>query len=205
MFLRSLLFLASTLTLMPGQADAAGASPVAASMNVATPIPLQATPRAKLETDAHSHHQVLRVKRDFGAPGRDIVVDAWVPKSGVAQLAEVRLWWVETSQGDIRKPFGKKTKRRVKVKYNKKDDTHWVVTFGAGSKSFDFDVELDAKGQPTVFGDIKDGRKKVDHCEVQNARLFAKKMLDVTVGLDRLEVDCVDAKGVKHSGNLRRS
>ena len=38
------------------------------------------------------------------------------------------------------------------------------------------------------YGDVKAGRKKIDHCRVDKASLYATKLLDVTVGLDRLEV-----------------
>ncbi len=201
MFLRSLLF----FLLFPATDSMAPAVPamMAPVQAYVSPIPLRATPRAELETQSHAHHQVLRVKRDFGDAWRDIVIDAWVPKAGEPSLTEVRLWWVESNDGDIRKPFGKKTRKRVKVSYDRVDDAHWVVTFGAGGRSFDFDVELEGK-TPTVYANIKSGREKIDRCRVDNARLYAKKMLDVTVGLDRLEVDCVDASGKKHTGDLRR-
>lgn len=200
----SLAVLAPTLALTASSSASAALPHVAPVTAYASPIPLRATPRAQLETDQHKHHQVLRVKRDFGDSFRDIVVDAWVPKNGASELTEVRLWWVESNQGDIRKPFGKKTKKRVKVSYQQHDAQHWTVTFGAGSKKFDFDVEIDDGGTPQVYANIKAGRAKVDRCRVDAARLYAKKLADVTVGLDRLEVDCVDAQGNKHTGDLRK-
>ena len=178
----------------------------AASVGVlASPIPLRATPKDQLASTSYDHHQLLRVQRDFGDPWRDIVVDAWMPKSGAGELTEVRLWWVESNQNDIRKPFGKKTKKKVSVDYDQRGPNAWDITFGAGGRKFRFNAELDAQGRPAVFGDVRVGRKTVTHCRVDSAHLFAKKILDVTIGLDRLEVSCVDDQGKRHAGELRPS
>ena len=177
----------------------AGALPILAS-----PIPMRVTQTDELGTSAYTHHQVLRVKRDFGNPWRDIVVDAWIPRGGDPELTEVRLWWLESNHSNQRKPFGKKTRKKVTVKYNKKGASDWDISFGAGNRRFTFQVTLDNAGQPVVYGDIKAGRKKIDHCRVDKASLYATKLLDVTVGLDRLEVSCVDDKGKRHNGVLRR-
>ena len=168
-------------------------------------IPMRATPKDQLATSSHQHHQLLRVKRDFGDPWRDIVLDAWVPKDGADELSDVRLWWLESNRDDIRKPFGKKTRKRVTVGYKRRAADEWQVSFGAGSRKFVFEVTLDAAGRPAVYGDVRVGRKKIDDCKVESARLYANKVLDVTVGLDRLEVSCTDARGRRHVGNLRRS
>ena len=169
-----------------------------------SPIPLRATPKDQLGTGTHQHHEVLRVERDFGKAWRDIVIDVWVPRAGDKELSEVRLWWLEGDQDDTRKPFGSKTNKRVTVSYDKKSAREWDVSFGAGSRTFTFQVTLDEAGKPAVYGDIRDGRKKIDHCRVEKASLYAKKLMDVTVGLDRLEVSCVDDQGQRHRGNLRR-
>jgi hypothetical protein len=171
---------------------------------LASPIPMRVTPEDQLGTGSHQHHEVLRVERDFGKPWRDIVIDAWVPRAGDKELTEVRLWWIEGDKNDIRRPFGKKTKKRVTVSYDKASATDWDVTFGAGSRKFTFQVVLDDAGKPIVYGNIRAGRKKIDHCRVEKASLYAKKLLDVTVGLDRLEVSCFDDQGRRHKGDLRR-
>lgn len=207
MFLR-LLFLSVLIPSADGLASPALMdvnTTVGPLLALASPIPMQATPEGQLTTSTHKHHQLLRVKRDFGDPWRDIVVDAWVPKSGQPELTEVRLWWINSNKNDRRNPFGKKTKKKVSVTYDQRGPRDWQIGFGAGSRKFLFDITMDENGNPVVYGDIRVGRKKIEHCKVDSASLYAKKILDVTIGLDRLEVSCVDDQGNRHRGNLRRS
>jgi hypothetical protein len=172
---------------------------------LASPIPMRKTPKDQLGTSSHKHRQVLRVPRDFGAPGRDIVVDAWIPKGGNPELTEVRMWWLESNEDNLRKPFGKKTKKKVTVTYDQRAADDWRVSFGAGGRKFTFQVTLDEEGEPVVYGNVKVGRKTVEHCKVDKASLYAKKLLDVTIGLDRLAISCTDDQGKRHRGNLRRT
>lgn len=78
------------------------------------------------------------------------------------------------------------------------------VTFGAGSHKFVFDVELEEIGNPAVYGDVRVGRKRVDHCKADSAHRYANKTLDLRVGLDRLEVSCTDAAATRHRRDRRR-
>ena len=162
------------------------------------PVPLQATPRLQLETESHVHHQALLVDRDFGEPWRDIVVDAWVPREGEPRLDEVRMWWLETNDDDIRKPFSEKTKKRVEVRYRKRNDRHWVIDWGAGSKEFSFDVKVSKKGRVSVYADVVAvSGETLDNCRILSAKMYAKKIFGKAVGIDRLDVRCVDSSGTK--------
>lgn len=167
-------------------------------------VPLTKTPATQLDTDKLKHYEVLRIKRDFGKDSREIVLDAWMPRRGPKELSEVRLWWVEEAEDDLRKPFGKKTRKVVHVDYDQRNDGSWEVAFGAMGKMYPFVVELDDRDRPVVYADIetKSG-ERIDRCRANRTRLFARKLLDKAVGLKKLSVRCKDADGKTHNGTLR--
>lgn len=167
-------------------------------------IPRAKTPAGQLTTKDLRHYELLRVPRDFGKESRDIVLDAWVPRNGPAELSDVRLWWLERAKGDLRKPFGKKTLRHINVEYKQDGDGSWEVAFGGMGKMFPFNVELDDRGKPRVFANVRTKNGKIDHCRVLRGKLFGRKILDKTIGLDHLQVRCKDDDGKVHSGELRR-
>lgn len=140
--------------------------------------------------------EVVRVKRDFGKPHFDLVIDAWIGGEG-ARLDEARLWWVNTSEHDRRKPLGRVIERMVHLQYRRLSSAALTVVVAGDSKEFTFTVELAASGEVHAFVavDAEDGRF-IARCRTESARLLARRVLGVPVGLDRIAVTCHDGGAV---------
>lgn len=173
-------------------AEAPAPVPDAAPVQDAGPAPAEAAP-APIE--------VVRVKRDFGKPHFDLVIDAWTD-ADAARLATTRLWWVNTSEADRRKPLGRMIERMVHLQYKRLSGTAWTVVVAGDGKEFTFTVELtDGKVHAFVAIDTEDGRH-VPRCRTDSARLLARRVLGMPVGIDRIAVTCRDGATV-HRGQIK--
>ena len=146
--------------------------------------------------------EVVRVKRDFGKPHVDLVIDAWTD-AGATRLNAARLWWVVTSEQDRRKPLGAVVERMVKLKYQRNSGTSLTVTVTGDHKEFAFTVELgsDGKSHAYVAVDTEAGLH-VPRCRADSVRLIAHRVLGMPVGLARIAVTCSDG-GAVHTGHVR--
>ncbi len=165
------------------------ATPAAAPVSAAEPEPLPA--------------EVVRVKRDFGKPNFDLVIDAWADVEA-AKLREIRLWWTNTEEVHHRKPLGRMVERMVKLQYRRLSDTELTVAVAGDGKRFTFTVELGKDGKVSTFVPIetRDGRH-IRRCRTTSARLLARRVLGMPVGIDHIAVTCRDSHGTLHEGKLR--
>jgi len=147
--------------------------------------------------------EVVRIKRDFGKPNFDLVIDAWADVAA-GRLREVRLWWTNTDEVDHRKPLGRMIERMVKLQYRRITDTSLTVAVAGDGKRFTFTVELDKAGKVAVFVPIEtaDGRT-IRRCRTDSARLLARRVLGMPVGISHIAVTCRDGKGALQAGKLR--
>lgn len=144
--------------------------------------------------------EVVRVKRDFGKPHFDLVIDAW---SDAGRLDETRLWWVNTSESDRRKPLGRVIERMVHLHYQRLSETALTVVVAGDGKEFTFTVELAADGKIHAFVPIDtDGGQHITRCRTDSARLLARRVLGMPVGIDRIAVTCRHG-GALHRGQIR--
>lgn len=163
----------------------------------APPEPLAAPDPARVE--------VVRIKRDFGKPHFDLAIDAWADGDG-KRLDRTRLWWVNTGEHDRRKPLGAVIERMVKLQYARLSSRAVTVTVTGDGHQFTFTVELDPGGQihAYVAVDTDDGRF-IPRCRTEGARLVARRVLGLPVGLARIAVTCSDTGGAVHRGQVRQS
>jgi hypothetical protein len=146
--------------------------------------------------------EVLRIKRDFGKPHFDLAIDAWTAGD---RLEQTRLWWVNTSEADRRKPLGPMIERMVKLRYRRSSDRALNVTVHGDDKEFVFSVELDPEGKVHAFVavDTDDGRT-ISRCRTDSARLIAHRVLGLPVGLAHIAVTCSEG-GASHKGRVRHT
>jgi hypothetical protein len=181
---------------------AAPEAPAAPAAPEAPVAPVAAKPAPAAEPEV-APAEVIRIKRDFGKPNFDLVIDAWADVEA-ARLREVRLWWTNTDEVGHRKPLGRMIERMVKLQYRRISDTELTVAVAGDGKRFTFTVELDKDGKVATFVPIetKDGRQ-IRHCRTTSARLLARRVLGMPVGIDYIAVTCRDSKGTLHEGKLR--
>jgi hypothetical protein len=198
----STLGLAVLVTALVGAPDDGQAqSPV--SVNAS--LPRTRTPVDRLAPSGFSHHEVLRIKQEgfHSKPGFEIVLDGWIQRAKPSEIAELRLWWLDTNKHDDRAPFGRGVTAHIDIEYEVQSATAWSVAIVRGKKQWVFDVEADANGNLHAFGDIVEaGGKRIDHCRANASRLVPSRFLGVLSGIDRVEVDCVDDQGKRHEGQL---
>lgn len=181
------------------------ATTVLASTAWASAVPSGRTPVAKLAPAGFEHHQVLRIDQDFHPNASyDIALDAWIDKRNPGAIAEVRMWWQDTSSSDERSPFGKGVRRHIDIDYAARGDGSWDVTITQGRKRYGFEVERTAGGNVEAYADVQAGRETIERCRVLRSRLVARKMLGLPVGLKHLAVTCTDADGKRHRGHVVR-
>lgn len=177
----------------------------AASPAASASIPMKTMGLEQIEPQGFSHQQVLFIEQDGLHPSDEIevVLDAWVAKSKPDEIAEVRLWWLDESRNKKRVPFGKNVLRTIDIDYATKSQSAWTVSIAAGRRVWSFDVELGNDGRLAAYGDIKTKNGDVSHCRADTSRMVPKRALGLVVGLDRLEIDCVDAAGERHTGAIK--
>ncbi|HWB73865.1 MAG TPA: hypothetical protein VG755_02895 [Nannocystaceae bacterium] len=163
---------------------------------VATRLPLAETAVRDLAPEGLLHQEALRIDRDFGKPEFDLVVDTWTIESADDVLADVRLWWVKTTAQDRRSPLSERAQKYVDIDTKQTADDAWRMKLRGDKKEFTFDVELDDKGRARVFTDVitKDGGR-VAHCRTTGGKLLARRLLGIPIGIEKLEVHCVDKRG----------
>lgn len=146
--------------------------------------------------------EVVRVKRDFGKPHFDLVIDAWADPQA-ATLHRTQLWWSNTSEGDRRKPLGALIERMVKLQYRRLSSTAVAVAVAGDGKEFTFTVELAGDGQVHAYVAVDtEGGKHISRCRTTSARLLARRVLGMPVGISRIAVTCKDGGGAVHSGQI---
>lgn len=144
--------------------------------------------------------EVVRVKRDFGKPHFDLVIDAWADET---KLHRTQLWWSNTAESDRRKPLGALIERMVKLQYRRLSSTSLTVAVAGDGKEFTFTVELGDDGQVHAYVAVDtEGGKHIPRCRTTSARLLARRVLGMPVGIARIAVTCKDGGGASHSGQI---
>jgi hypothetical protein len=149
------------------------------------------------------HHEALRIDRDFGKPEFDLVIDAW-SSANDGELADVRLWWAKTTDGDRRSPLSQKTERYVDVETRRTRDDRIELRVRGGAHELSMQVELDAAGRVGVYTDVvtAEGRE-VRRCRALAGRLIARRVLGIPVGVGALQLTCIDGQGREITGRAR--
>lgn len=146
--------------------------------------------------------EVVRIKRDFGKSWFDLAIDAWA--EGSERLDRVKLLWVNTSEGDRRKPLGKLIERMVSLQYKRLNKRSYTVTVAGDGKEFKFTVELTKDGALHTYVAVdSDAGVHVPRCRTDSAKLHARRVLGIPVGIARVAVTCSDPDGTSHSGQVR--
>jgi hypothetical protein len=168
-----------------------------------TGVPRGPAPPAELSTEQFSHHELLRIDRDFGMAHWEIALDGWLPREPTGRIEELRLWWVDTTDGDRRKPFSAHLRRYLEFGYDHRKGGALAVRMAGDHKEYLFTVELDHAGTPVVFADVTlaDGTL-VRHCRCQSGRLLARRMLGLPIGIRALDVRCTDDRARPRVGSV---
>jgi hypothetical protein len=166
-------------------------------------IPRGPTPVEKLSTKKFRHHEVLRIRRDFGMDHWEIALDGWMSAELDGHLADVRLWWVNTDEADRRKPFSAYLRRYIELDARRSGTGTLAVRLAGDRKEYLFTVEVDGRGAPAVFADVQlaDG-STVAHCRCTRGRLVARRVLGIPVGIAALNVECTDAASRSREGSV---
>jgi hypothetical protein len=164
-------------------------------------IPQGATTVEKLSTKKFRHHEVLRIRRDFGMDHWEIALDGWLSQTKRGHIADVRLWWVNTNDADRRKPFSAYLRRYIEFEHRRANEGALAIRMAGDRKEYLFTVELDGKGAPAVFADVRlaDGTT-VAHCRCDRGQLLARRVLGIPVGIASLQVHCTDDAAKSHDG-----
>lgn len=165
--------------------------------------PQKRTPVPKLAGSGAAHHRVLVIDQDFH-PNDDyeIAIDGWVACGN--ELANVRMWWMDTGRQNERSPFGKGVYRFIDIDYRRANPHQWTIGLRNGRKDFSFDIQLDDRGNPHAYSEVElRSGVVVPHCRVEHGRLVARRILGIPAGLKDLEVTCIDATKRRHRGTIR--
>ena len=147
--------------------------------------------------------EIVRVTRDFGKPNFDLVIDAWADPDA-NHLREVRLWWNNSDELEHRKPLGKMIERMVKLQYKRLSPTELTVAVAGDGKRFTFTVELANNGKVSAYVPIEtDTGRVIRRCRTESAKLLARRVLGMPVGISHIAVTCRDGGGAVHQGKLR--
>jgi hypothetical protein len=157
----------------------------------------------KLSTKELRHDEVLRIRRDFGMAHWEIALDGWSSRAAQGHLEHVRLWWVNTDDGERRKPFSAYVQRYLELDVRRADESTLLVRMAGDLKEYRFRVELDEHGAPAVFTDVQlaDG-STITHCRCDRALLVARRVLGLPVGIAALTVRCTDADANTREGTV---
>jgi hypothetical protein len=155
-----------------------------------------------LSVPGYTHHEILRMGRDFGDSDFKVVIDGWVDNDNPDAIHELRFWWVNGDQDDERSPFGSKLRKHIGLEFVENAQDDWTVKLQGNRKEFVFDVELDGEGHATAFADIHTADGVISHCRAVRGEFVARRLLGIPIGIKELVVDCVDAVGHEHTGVL---
>lgn len=183
--------LASAIALLrPATGDASG-------------IPQGPTAVEQLSTKALRHHEVLRIRRDFGMDHWELALDGWMSRRDDGHLAAVRLWWVNTRDDARRKPFSAYLQRYIELETRRAGAGTLFVRMAGDHKEYRFTVELDAAGLPAVFADVElaDG-STVAHCRCHRGQLVARRIVGIPVGIAALSMHCTDDTSTPREGTV---
>jgi hypothetical protein len=166
-------------------------------------IPQGPTPVEKLSTKKLRHDEVLRIRRDFGTAHWEIALDGWSSRTAPGHLEHVRLWWVNTEDGERRKPFSAYLRRHLEIDVQRTGESTLLVRMAGDRKEYRFSVEIDEHAMPAVFADVQlaDG-STVARCRCDRALLVARRVLGVPVGIAALTVHCTDADATPREGTV---
>jgi hypothetical protein len=166
-------------------------------------IPSGSVPVAKLTTASLRHIEVMRIDRDFGMAKWELALDGWMPQDGEAQIADLRLWWVNVEEDDRRKPMNAHLKRYIDFGFERVADGSLVVHLAGDGKRYEFEVALDPAGVPGVLVSVTlaDG-VVVTRCRCERGRLLARRLLGIPIGIASLQMRCVDPSGQAHDGTV---
>lgn len=133
----------------------------------------------------------------------EIVLDGWSLRSARGHLEHVQMWWVNTDDGESRKPFNAYLRRYLELDVRRADESTLLVRLAGDRKEYQFSVEVDEQATPAVFADVQlaDG-STVTHCRCDRALLVARRVLGVPVGIAALTVRCIDAEAIPHEGTV---
>jgi len=181
-----------SLALVVGMASTPAAQVEAAGAAAAAGAAVAAAPSA----------EVVRIKRDFGKPHFDLAIDAFM--AGPARLERVQLLWVNTSEEDRRKPLGKLIERMVALKYKRVSARSFKVVVAGDDKEFTFTVELGPDGGLSTFVAVDtDAGRHIPRCKTEEAKLLARRVIGIPVGIAKVAVSCRDADGNVHAGQVK--
>jgi hypothetical protein len=165
-------------------------------------LPLAATEASELAPDGLEHHEFLRIDRDFGKPEYEIVVDGWSPRLDPERISDVRIWWINTSLDDRRTPFDRKLRRYIDIDYVTNAPGRWTIRMRGDRKEFTFAVELE-RDRAAVYADVvTEQGTRIERCRAASGKLLARRFLGIPVGISAMTVECVDAHGAGHVGEL---
>lgn len=146
--------------------------------------------------------EVVRIKRDFGKPHFDLAIDAW--PGGTSRIDRVQLLWVNTDEADRRKPLGRLIERMVSLKYKRVSGKSIKVVVAGDDKEFTFTVELGQSGEMHTYVAVDtEAGQHVPRCRTETAKLLARRVLGIPVGISKVSVSCRDADGAAHVGQVR--
>ncbi len=165
-------------------------------------IPDMTTPADQLSTAALRHHELVRIRRNFGDETFQIALDAWTPVEGGREITDVRLWWVRTDRNDQRGPFSEKSRKHFDIDYQRLAPDRWVARLRSDKKSYDFLVELGDTGEPAAFATVDADGRVVPHCRVHSGELLARKLFGAPIGIKSLAATCTADDGRELSGDL---
>ncbi len=165
-------------------------------------LPRGPTAASELSTKSYAHHEVLRIDRDFGMPQWEIALDGWVARDDAAHIEDVRLWWVNTDKGEHRKPFSRHLRRFIEFDYERDASGTLRVRLAGDRKAYAFSV-VAGESAPVVHADIErtDG-VTVRQCRCHSGRLIARRVIGIPIGIAALRVQCTDAEGNPHEGDV---
>lgn len=158
---------------------------------------------ATLSTKRLRHHEVLRIDRDFGMAKWELALDGWVPRAEPRSVDSLQLWWVNVEDGDRRKPLAPYLRRYLEFAFEPSTAGGLAVRLAGDRKEYAFTVGLDAGGAPVVHATIeRDDGTRIERCRCDRARLLARRVLGLPVGIANLRVHCTDDGGGDHDGNV---
>jgi hypothetical protein len=166
-------------------------------------LPFAATEATELAPDGLRHQEVLRIDRDFGKPEYELVIDEWSQQADPQTISDVRIWWINTALDGRRTPFDRKLRRYIDIEYVKNAPGEWTIRLRGDRKEFAFDIELDERHEAAAYASIvTDDGTRVDRCRAASGKLVARRFLRLPVGIAAMRIDCVDAEGQPHSGEI---
>lgn len=162
-------------------------------------VPSGPTAADELSTPTLSHRELLRIDRDFGMDHWEIALDGWLARDAATKVEDIRLWWVNTDKANRRKPFSRHLSQVLKFSHARQDDGSLHVTLSGDSKQYAFTIAMDKAGVPSVFADVElADASTVSQCRCDSARLIARRVIGIPIGIDSLKVRCRDGEGTSH-------